>query len=568
MKAKTLINNFGKKHRYLIKALSIEPLEISLTRRIWQICQRLQEFGIVECSENFASLSEKGREIVRNYESFLFQGVPDEKEAILKVLFKEYETNLLSRERREILFLRFLSGSPRGACEIRNAAMIIPALFEKKWIGEQNGLIFLTDAGIKALENCPPETNGEDPEEAFLSSPRIKRRKALLNKAEAFLTHYRKGLTYFEIGEIYNLTRERVRQILNITPNFGLYLKEYEQEKIERAKQKKSEAKIKNLKKSFGVRFPERVAEMWDREKNGDLNPAEIRLKGDVKIWLKCPKDGHSWQKKAGEIAKSWRVNGTSGCPVCSGRMKKPQKQKSVAEVYPALVEKYWNYEKNGELNLDPRKLTLGSNRQVWLKCSEDGHEWSTPLVQIVSQNWARNKTGCRVCSGTIGYPTGLWSKGLPLIEKFPEEVARYWDFRKNETNNLDPAVLTSGSNKAAWFKCPVDGFEWAINMWSISRCWKRGRNCCPRCRGKSFPLDRSLKAVYPQFVAEVWSRRKNKTLGLLPENLICETNREAWFKCPVDGTRWRSRINYLVNTFWRNGSSGCPKCSKAKNPI
>lgn len=196
------------------------------------------------------------------------------------------------------------------------------------------------------MKNCPIDIGGDDPEEIFLSSPRIKRRIALEKKAEEFLALYRQDLTYEDIGKIYNLTRERVRQILKITPNFEFYLKDYEQEKIERLKEKKRAREIKSFEKSLGVRFRERVAELWDLEKNGDLDPTKIRPNSNVEIWLKCPKNGHSWVKMAHGIVNSWENLGTSGCPVCIGRFVKVQKQRPVAEVYPLMVEKYWNYEK------------------------------------------------------------------------------------------------------------------------------------------------------------------------------------------------------------------------------
>ncbi|MBK6751949.1 MAG: hypothetical protein IPG67_18705 [Acidobacteria bacterium] len=43
----------------------------------------------------------------------------------------------------------------------------------------------------------------------------------MADRAERFLALYRNGFTYQEIGDIHGLTRERVRQILNITPKFS-----------------------------------------------------------------------------------------------------------------------------------------------------------------------------------------------------------------------------------------------------------------------------------------------------------------------------------------------------------
>jgi hypothetical protein len=51
-----------------------------------------------------------------------------------------------------------------------------------------------------------------------------------------------------------------------------------------------------------------------------------------------------------------------------------------------------WNWEKNSELNFDPKTLTLGSNKKAWWKCSK-GHEWQ---ASIGHRSQGR---GCPYCS-------------------------------------------------------------------------------------------------------------------------------------------------------------------------
>lgn len=41
-------------------------------------------------------------------------------------------------------------------------------------------------------------------------------------------------------------------------------------------------------------------------------------------------------------------------------------------------LKKEWNQEKNK--NLDINKITLGSNKKAWWKCSK-GHDWQTAIV-------------------------------------------------------------------------------------------------------------------------------------------------------------------------------------------
>ncbi len=50
-----------------------------------------------------------------------------------------------------------------------------------------------------------------------------------------------------------------------------------------------------------------------------------------------------------------------------------------------------WNWEKNTELDFDPKTLTLGSGQKVWWKCSK-GHEWQAIIAN-------RHKgSGCPKC--------------------------------------------------------------------------------------------------------------------------------------------------------------------------
>ena len=50
-----------------------------------------------------------------------------------------------------------------------------------------------------------------------------------------------------------------------------------------------------------------------------------------------------------------------------------------------------WNWEKNNELGLNPKALTLGSHQKTWWKCSK-GHEW-----QAIIGNRHRGN-GCPIC--------------------------------------------------------------------------------------------------------------------------------------------------------------------------
>lgn len=569
MKAESIIRRIGKKQRFLIKALLAEPLETSAANSLRHILEGLEELELIEHTETHVHLSLLGREIARIYRAELFNDVPSDREEILNRLLRVKAEKSEKLKKREYLFLKFLSDSPRKTEEIRGAKNIMPALSEKGFIVEAEGVLSLTEAGKAILSENPKDHTEENAEEIFLAAGKIEARNALQEKAEKFLALYRQGFTYQEIGDLYEITRERVRQILNTTPNFDLYLEEYERAKAERELEKEREAKLKGLERSLANQFPDYIDQLWDWEKNGDLNPARIPAhSAGFEIWLKCPKDNHSWKKKPCDIVTSWERSKTSGCPVCAGKLNKAQKQKSLAEVYSEYVERYWDWDKNNELLLDPNELTLGSNRKIWLKCPVDGNEWFAQTAATVKQQWSKDNAGCRVCNGTNERRDGVWGEALPVIEKFPKQVAQYWNFEKNEANKLSPEEITSGSSKEAWFKCPLDGYEWKAKVVSIGISWQRGNSGCPACRGFTATENNSLAALYPEFVSLVWDYEKNENLGLQPEKLTVGTNREAWFKCPSDGEEWFAKINYMTKSFWKQGKSGCPNCGRGRGAV
>ena len=59
---------------------------------------------------------------------------------------------------------------------------------------------------------------------------------------------------------------------------------------------------------------------------------------------------------------------------------------------------KEWDWAKNDALGLYPEKITLGSNKKAFWKCSKCGHSWDATI-----NNRARGKgQGCPVCANKI----------------------------------------------------------------------------------------------------------------------------------------------------------------------
>ena len=420
--------------------------------------------------------------------------------------------------------------------------------------------VFLTELGISIGNEINASKSSSDKEESLKSE---QARQVRTEKSNHFLELYREGLTYQNIGDKYSITRERVRQVLDKNPDFHVYLKEREAKVVADEYERKERKKQEFLDRSILAIYPDRVAELWDFQKNGTLDPSEVPA-GSTQhhIWFKCPVDSHSWQKKPNDITTSWTRSGTSGCPACAGKNKRAEKQPAIIDSYPELVSKYWDFEKNNLLNLDPSILTLASNKKVWFKCPEDSTEWQSSIASTISQQWSKGNMGCRTCNGTAERKRGEWQRREPLASEFPDEVAKYWLYEANNELGLDPMKLTTGSSREAFFKCPIDGHEWVAKITLITRAsWKKGNSGCPACRGFTAIESTSLISAYPDSIVQYWDYEKNNKLSIYPDKLTKGSAKEAWFKCPIDGYEWKTRIGSITKSSWNQGNSGCARC-------
>lgn len=472
--------------------------------------------------------------------------------------------------RNQTLILKSLHQSPQPIKQFSSLKNTLLKLQDIELIEIKNDQVCLTELGQAVCEYWQqPNKNGatsefsSDKQERKTSSRSAQLKAAKLEKSNQFLELYRQGLSYQQIGDQFGISRERVRQILKPNPAFHEYLKQKEEEKAVLEQEQKEKAKKELYSRSLAAMYPERVAELWDYEKNGDLKPEEI-LAGTASqfVWFRCPIDGHSWKKKPNDITTSWARNGTSGCPKCAGKTKKRKVQPPLAETYPELVSQYWNHTKNFELGLDPEKLSLGSNKKAWFKCPSDGNEWQASIASTVNQQWSKGNAGCRVCNGTDQRKKGKWGKANPVGIEFPREIEKYWLYEVNEQLGLDPMKLTIGSRKEAFFKCPIDGHEWVAAIAVIAKgSWKKGNSGCPACRGLVATEDTSILALYPDFVKKYWDFEKNDILGIDPNKVTRGSQQTAWFKCPIDGYEWEVRIGSITKSSWNLGNNGCARC-------
>ncbi|MBP1546344.1 MAG: hypothetical protein J6A37_07080 [Oscillospiraceae bacterium] len=195
-----------------------------------------------------------------------------------------------------------------------------------------------------------------------------------------------------------------------------------------------------------------------------------------------------------------------------------------------------WDWDKNNELKLDPKKLTLGSGQKVWWKCRK-GHEWQASIIN-------RNKIGsnCPYCSGKKVL------KGFNDLQTVNPTLAAEWNYEKN--GGLTPMDITPGSKKKVWWKCS-EGHEWQADISS-----RNLGNRCPYCSGRfAVKGENDLQTVNPNLAKE-WNYDKNN--GLSPIDVLPNSGKKVWWKCNK-GHEWQTSIAH------RNKGRGCPYCAGQK---
>lgn len=189
-----------------------------------------------------------------------------------------------------------------------------------------------------------------------------------------------------------------------------------------------------------------------------------------------------------------------------------------------------WDWDANADL--DPNKLTPGSNKKAWWKCSKCDHKWQNSI-----HHRAVRKQDCPKCRY-------IFKKKIQanLTATHPKAI-NYWLFSKN--NLLTPDLFSQYACQRVWWKCPDCGCEWEEKIKNQVKklAW------CPHCK-KGI---RDLASFLPELVKE-WHKTKNADN---PEHVSYASNKYAWWKCSKCGYEWKAKVSNRSLL-----KRGCPCCS------
>ena len=212
-------------------------------------------------------------------------------------------------------------------------------------------------------------------------------------------------------------------------------------------------------------------------------------------------------------------------------------KEKKYISDIPELM-KEWDWETNAEL--DPIKLTVGSNKKVGWKCKKCGGKWQT---HICSRTGKENKhhTGCPYCASQKVL-TGF----NDLATKYPN-IVEQWHPTKNI---LKPTEVMPGTSKKVWWICSKGHeYEQAVNARVLHPA------SCPICSGRRVVIGiNDLQSRYPG-VANEWLQNKNG--NVTPTTVTWGSNKKFWWKCSKCGYEWQARVSDRTRDH-----NGCPACA------
>jgi len=245
----------------------------------------------------------------------------------------------------------------------------------------------------------------------------------------------------------------------------------------------------------------------------------------DIKsIILHCDKCENKWNT-------CWSHMLEGMCPFCSH--KAFSKEISLAYLYPELVEKEWDYEKN---LISPFEYPSQSTKRVYWTCSKCGYNWMTSI-----QNRSKKGSGCPVCCGNLPSETNN------LAAMFPE-ILNEWDYDLNG----DPHNYTSASPRKVHWICSVCRNKW---MTAIGHRTGIKNTGCPYCNGLKFTKETSLGGLYPDLLLE-WDYEKN---SIDPFECAPHTSKKYWWICSICGNNWKTQV-ISRSKF----EMGCPNCSSS----
>ena len=300
--------------------------------------------------------------------------------------------------------------------------------------------------------------------------------------------------------------------------------------------------------------------EYWHQSGKKDIDKTKLCKKNDITlIRIREPKigflnDGYSIEHLT-EVPKndlryinesiewllqllgqeSFDIDSNRDMPQIKAMIKKTYEEESFGKMYPDIAIE-WDDDKNQ--GLSPNDVSKSSGIRVWWNCKY-GHSWQDTIAHRISGR------SCPYCSGRR-----TLSGFNDLQTKYPE-ISNEWDYQKNK--GLRPDSISCRNGRKVWWICPKG------HSYSATVAHRTEDNTgCPFCANQKVLIAYNDLFSKNSQVASEWNYEKNK--GLLPTDVVVNSNKKVWWKCKSCGNEWQASISSRTIS-----NHGCPVCSSRR---
>ena len=221
---------------------------------------------------------------------------------------------------------------------------------------------------------------------------------------------------------------------------------------------------------------------------------------------------------------------------------------RSLAALHPDLAAQL-HPDRNPGLG-DPRAIAAKSNRRLWWRCPDCGHEWQATVGSRAAGH------GCPECYNRQRRQHGPRNVAAEqsLAALYPA-LAGEWQRARN--GDLVPQAISPGSKQKVWWRCAACGHQWRA---AVANRTRAGAGC-PACGLKRRAITqtrvdpaRSLAVKHPGVAAELHPERNP---GIDPATLGARSSLKLWWQCAACGHEWRAAVANRTAA-----GTGCPVCA------
>lgn len=311
--------------------------------------------------------------------------------------------------------------------------------------------------------------------------------------------------------------------------------------------------------------------DVWNFKVNNELNisPYDTSYGSNKKVWFYCldKKYHNDYDGYETAIFNFYKGN---RCPYCVN--KKIHPNDSFAKYYinnlnENFLDKYWNWNKNNELGINPWDISPNSHTKIWLHCqNKDYHNdfggYYINCNTLFSSFKDYDKMGCPYCNcKTKPHPKDSFAQ-YHIDNTDKDFLDKYWSSK----NILNPWEITTNSKKSVWLYCQKHDYHnynkngEKIGYNTIVDNFTSNNTRCSFC-GTSGEIHYKDSLAYKYTnIAKMIAIEENSLIFDNCYNISCFCNKKYYFKCDECNkiSSSKKKLNDVTNRF----KYSCEYCS------